>query len=201
MEDYRPNSHRSKEESNNLPVEKKKVQPVVKGKVVKKTNNVRKLTDIFVSEDAKNIKSYVLMDVLVPAVKKAISDIVTNGIDMILYGESGRSKKRSTGDYVSYNRYSSSDSRDRDRDYSGSSRYSYDDIVFENRRDAEEVLDELYKILNKYHIVSVADLYDLVDMSGNYTDYNYGWNNLNGADVIHTRDGYILKLPRIVSIK
>ena len=199
MEDYRPNSHRSKEESNNLPVEKKKVQPVVKGKVVKKTNNVRKLTDIFVSEDAKNIKSYVLMDVLVPAVKKAISDIVTNGIDMILYGESGRSKRRSTGDYVSYNRYSSSDSRD--RDYSGSSRYSYDDIVFENRRDAEEVLDELYKILNKYHIVSVADLYDLVDMSGNYTDYNYGWNNLNGSDVIHTRDGYILKLPRIVSIK
>ena len=199
MEDYRPNSHRSKEESNNLPVEKKKVQPVVKGKVVKKTNNVRKLTDIFVSEDAKNIKSYVLMDVLVPAVKKAISDIVTNGIDMILYGESGRSKRRSTGDYVSYNRYSSSDSRD--RNYSGSSRYSYDDIVFENRRDAEEVLDELYKILNKYHIVSVADLYDLVDMSGNYTDYNYGWNNLNGSDVIHTRDGYILKLPRIVSIK
>lgn len=38
---------------------------------------------MFISEDAGNIKSYVVLDVLVPAIKKAIADIVTGGIDML----------------------------------------------------------------------------------------------------------------------
>lgn len=199
MEDYKPNSHRSKEEVNNPPAEKKEIKPVVKGKVVKKKNNVRKLTDVFVSEDVQNVKSYILMDVLVPAIKKAISDIVTNGIDMMLYGESGRTKKRSSSDYVSYNRYY--DRRDRDERYVTKSRYSYDDIIFESRAEAEEVLDRMSEIIDTYGAVSVADLYDLVDVSGTYTDNNYGWDNLRNAEAVRVRDGYILKLPKIIALK
>lgn len=199
MEDYKPNSHRSKEEVNNPPAEKKEIKPVVKGKVVKKKNNVRKLTDVFVSEDVQNVKSYILMDVLVPAIKKAISDIVTNGIDMMLYGESGRTKKRSSADYVSYNRYY--DRRDRDERYVTKSRYSYDDIIFESRAEAEEVLDRMSEIIDTYGAVSVADLYDLVDVSGTYTDNNYGWDNLRNAEAVRVRDGYILKLPKIIALK
>ena len=199
MEDYKPNSHRSKEEVNNPPAEKKEIKPVVKGKVVKKKNNVRKLTDVFVSEDVQNVKSYILMDVLVPAIKKAISDIVTNGIDMMLYGESGRTKKRSSADYVSYNRYY--DRRDRDERYVTKSRYSYDDIIFESRAEAEEVLDRMSEIIDTYGAVSVADLYDLVDVSGTYTDNNYGWDNLRNAEAVRVRDGYILKLPKIIDLK
>ena len=199
MEDYKPNSHRSKEEVNNPPAEKKEIKPVVKGKVIKKKNNVRKLTDVFVSEDVQNVKSYILMDVLVPAIKKAISDIVTNGIDMMLYGESGRTKKRSSADYVSYNRYY--DRRDRDERYVTKSRYSYDDIIFESRAEAEEVLDRMSEIIDTYGAVSVADLYDLVDVSGTYTDNNYGWDNLRNAEAVRVRDGYILKLPKIIALK
>lgn len=199
MEDYKPNSHRSKEEVNNPPAEKKEIKPVVKGKVVKKKNNVRKLTDVFVSEDVQNVKSYILMDVLVPAIKKAISDIVTNGIDMMLYGESGRTKKRSSADYVSYNRYY--DRRDRDERYVTKSRYSYDDIIFESRAEAEEVLDRMSEIIDTYGAVSVADLYDLVDVSGTYTDNNYGWDNVHNAEAVRVRDGYILKLPKIIALK
>ena len=199
MEDYKPNSHRSIEEVNNPPAEKKEIKPVVKGKVVKKKNNVRKLTDVFVSEDVQNVKSYILMDVLVPAIKKAISDIVTNGIDMMLYGESGRTKKRSSADYVSYNRYY--DRRDRDERYVTKSRYSYDDIIFESRAEAEEVLDRMSEIIDTYGAVSVADLYDLVDVSGTYTDNNYGWDNVHNAEAVRVRDGYILKLPKIIALK
>ena len=67
MEDYKANSHRSKEE-NNLPSERKKVEPVVKGIVKKKKNNARALANTFISEDMQKVKSYVLMDVLIPAV-------------------------------------------------------------------------------------------------------------------------------------
>ena len=45
-------------------------------------------------------------------------------------------------------------------------------------------------------MVSVADLYDLVGISGNYTDNKYGWTNLRNSDVQRVRDGYLLKLPK-----
>ena len=196
MEDYKANSHRSKEEQK-LP--EKKVQPVVKGKVTKKKNNVRKLTDTFVSEDIQNVKSYVLMDVLVPAVKKAISDIVTNGIDMLLYGETGRTKK-SNASTVSYRSYY--DNR-RDDGYSSSrtrTGYSYDDVILETRGEAEDVLTRMDELIDTYGSVSVADMYDLVGMSCNYTDNKYGWTNLRNAEPVRVRDGYLLKMPKATPI-
>ena len=75
MEEYTPNSHKFKAEI----AEKKKVEKVVKGKVgTRKKSGVRKLTDIFVSEDAANVTSYILMDVLIHSGRQAISDSVTN---------------------------------------------------------------------------------------------------------------------------
>lgn len=196
MEDYKANSHRSKEEQK-LP--EKKVQPVVKGKVTKKKNNVRKLTDTFVSEDIQNVKSYVLMDVLVPAVKKAISDIVTNGIDMLLYGETGRTKK-SNASTVSYRSYY--DNRRDDRYSSSRTRtgYSYDDVILETRGEAEDVLTRMDELIDTYGSVSVADMYDLVGMSCNYTDNKYGWTNLRNAEPVRVRDGYLLKMPKATPI-
>lgn len=196
MEDYKANSHRSKEEQK-LP--EKNVQPVVKGKVTKKKNNVRKLIDTFVSEDIQNVKSYVLMDVLVPAVKKAISDIVTNGIDMLLYSETGRTKK-SNASTVSYRSYY--DNRRDDRYSSSRTRtgYSYDDVILETRGEAEDVLTRMDELIDTYGSVSVADMYDLVGMSCNYTDNKYGWTNLRNAEPVRVRDGYLLKMPKATPI-
>ena len=197
MEDYKANSHRSKEEQK-LP--EKKIEPVVKGKVTKKKNNVRKLTDTFVSEDIQNVKSYVLMDVLVPAIKKAISDIVTNGVDMILYGESGRSTRKTNASTVSYRNYY--DNRRDDRYSSSRTRtgYSYDDVVLETRSEAEDVLTRMDELIDTYGVVSVADMYDLVGISCNYTDNKYGWTNLRNAEPVRVRDGYMLKLPKALPI-
>ena len=198
MEDYKPNSHRSKEDRSNS-VEKKEISKVVTGKVVKKKNVGRKLTDMFISEEVNNIKSYVIMDVLVPAVKKAISDIVTNGIDMMLYGETGRTKKTSSGS-ISYRDYYDSN-RNRDNRYTASrTRYSYDDIVLDSRTEAEEVLVRMQEIIDTYQVVSVADLYDLVGIRGSFTDNKYGWTNIRNASVEHVRDGYMLKLPKALAI-
>lgn len=198
MEDYRSNSHKSK--MNNDSIEKKEITKVVNGKVrVKKKTGISKFADTFISEDAQNIKSYVLQDVLIPAIKKAISDIVGNGIDMILYGETGHSKKRSNSSQISYTKYYS-DKRDDRRDSRARVGYSYDEIILDSRGEAEEVLDCMFGILDTYQFVSVADLYDLVGISCNYTDNKYGWTNLNGAEAVRVRDGYILKLPKAYPI-
>lgn len=191
MEDYKPNSHRSKAEAKAAPA-KKKVEKVVSGRVKKKKKNT--LADVFISEDAANVKSYVFMDVLVPAIKKAVTDIVTDGVHMIMYGNTGR--KGSSGSrttYVSYRDYSSRDRRDDSR---RSRMYHYDEIIFESRGDADYVLDQMFEILESYDIVSVADLYDLAGESCEHTANRYGWTNLRNAEVVRVRDGYVIKLPK-----
>ena len=177
----------------------KKVQKVISGNVkTKKKTEIHKFRDVFISEDAANVKTYILMDVLVPAVKKAIKDIVTDGIEMILYGESGRSSKRSDAGKISYRSYY--DRRDDDRRSSSASRgrnsYSYDDIIFDSRGEAEEVLSRMDELIDTYGNVSVADLYDLVGITGNFTDNKYGWINIRNAEPVRVRDGYMLRLPR-----
>ena len=198
MEEFKPNSHKSKELT---PVPEKKVEKIVKGTVKsKKKNGIDRLKDNFISEDAANIKTYVVMDVLIPAVKKAICDIVKNGVDMILYGESGRSSRRPS-EYVSYDRryLDRGDPRfyNADRARIG---YSYDDIILETRGEAEDVLARMDELIEIYGMVSVADLYDLVGITGNYTDNKYGWTNIRNAEPVHVRDGYMLRLPKVTSL-
>lgn len=200
MEEYKPNSHRSKEEA--ATPKEKKVEKVVHGAVkTRKKSGLEKAKGLFISDDAANLKSYVLMDVLIPAFKKAISDIVTNGIEMILYGETGRSRKNSPAGSVSYRNFY--DRRDSDRRQLNSpvrTGYSVDDVVLETRGEAEDVLARMDELIEMYGVVSVADLYDLIGVTGNYTDNKYGWTNIRNAEPIRVRDGYLLKLPKPLPI-
>lgn len=196
----KPNSNLSKTQTQNKEREKRVEKPVVTGKVVKKKKSaLSKFTDEFISEDAKNVKSYVIGEVLIPAIKKAISDIVTDGIDMILYGESRRGNKRSTADRVSYRNFYERDTRSL-RETRTISGYSYDDITLESRAEAQDVLDRMDELMDAYGLVRVADLYDLVGITGNYTDNKYGWTNIRNAEIVRVRDGYMIKMPRAVPI-
>lgn len=202
VDDYKPNSNRFKEEQKaQVPAEKKKVEKVISGTVkTRKKSGIDKVRDVFISDDAQNIKSYVVMDVLVPAIKKAISDIVTDGIAMLLYGDTNRGR-RSSSNYVSYDRISSRNGRDDRRDnYRTRSGYDFDDVVLETRGEAEEVLDRMDELIKTYGVVSVADMYDLIGKSCNYTDNKYGWTNIRNAEPVRVRDGYLLKLPKALPI-
>ena len=195
MEEYKSNSHKSKEENS-----EKKVEKIVTGSVrSKKKNELNKLADVFIAEDISNVKSYILQDIIIPAIKTAISDVVTNGIEMILYGETGKTKK-STSSRVSYRDYYSSN--DRKSSYSSASRrsYSYDDIILDNRAEAEEVLVRMDELIEAYGVASVGDLYDLVGLTGDYTDNKYGWTNLRSAQAVRVRDGYLLKMPKALPL-
>ena len=203
MEEYKSNSYKSKEDSRR-PSDKKVEKVVLGGVKTRKKSEFQKLTNIFISEDVNNVKSYILLDVLVPAVKKAISDIVTNGIDMILYGESGHSKKRSSSSKISYTRfYEEPNSRKDINRRASRSDFDYDDIIFDDRGDAELVPQTMEDMLDRYGVVSVGDLYDLAEISTqNYLVYKYGWNDLRGASVVRdTRGkGFFLKLPKAVPL-
>lgn len=185
----------------------KRVQKVAKGPVKTKTNEVRKLADIFISEDIANVKNYIFMDVLVPAIKKAIYDIVTNGIDMFLYGGTGKGKTSSNAPKVSYRNYYDQKNNN-NSGYRGSENtkshngFDYEDIVFSNRGDAELVKQQMRDVISRYGVVTIADMYEMADpnLTAPYTSHKYGWMDVSSAEAVRVRDGYILKLPRAVPI-
>ena len=194
IETYQSNSYKSKE-TNDRTDDKKKLEKVVVGQVkTKKKTGLGKFLGGFVADETHDIKTYLFKDVVVPTIKKTITDVV----DMILYG--GTKRSRSTGPKVSYRSFYD-DPRDSRTEPRGLQAYSYEEVILETRGDAEEVLDQLNSLIDTYHIASVADLYDLVGLTGNYTDNRYGWTNLANADVVRTRNGYQLKLPRALPIK
>lgn len=202
---YTPNSHKYKEEQKQkqtAPADKQ-IQKVVKNPAKIKTNEARKLADIFISEDIANVKNYIFMDVIVPAVKKAIYDVVTNGIDMFLYGGTGKGKTSSTTSKVSYrNYYERKDGGGYRGSESNSSRNAldYEDIVFDNRGEAEAAKQQMQDLIGRYGIVTVGDLYEMANQTAPYTAQKYGWMDVSGAETVRVRDGYKLRLPRAVPI-
>ena len=202
MDEYKPNSHKSKEDYKASANEEKKIEKVIKGNAKpRKKSEISKFADVFISEDIGNVKSYALNDVLIPAIKKAVTDIVKNGIDMIVYGGTGKGQGSSTPK-VSYRKYY--DDRD-DRRYSQDkpsirNRFDYDDILFESRGDAEAVLMQMQEVVETYGLVTVSDMYDMAYLTAPYTSNRYGWTNVRVADIVRVRDGYVIKLPRAMPI-
>lgn len=201
-DNFKPNSYKSKE----IEVEDtKKIEKVVEGKVTtKKKSFISKVKDTFVSEDVGSVGDYILLDIIVPAVKDNLLDIVSRGVEMLLFGGAPQTRSRGsrTGSkvYTSYDTYYRPERR-REAERRSESRYrasrrDISDIVLDSRGEAETVLDHMADLCETYGQVTVADLYDLVGISGNYTDNGYGWTDLRDAGVRRTRDGYILALSR-----
>ena len=78
--------------------------------------------------------------------------------------------------------------------------FDYDDIIFEKRGEAEDVLSRMDELISTYHMASVADLFEFAGLTGPYTGNRYGWTDIRSASVVRTKDGYMLKLPRALPL-
>lgn len=187
---------------------KEGVENVVSGKVVQRKKPLgRKLKEFFVTgDDARSVFGYVAADILAPAAKDMILDAISEGAERMIFGETRSRSRRSSSRRIDYSGYSRvSGIRPRGRDYRDVERptlsrqarqsHNFDEIVLENRAEAETVLERMYGILERYETVTVGDLYELVGISGNYTDEKWGWDSLRGSGVVRVREGYLLELP------
>lgn len=206
--DFPSNSHISKTPEEG-PSSEKNIQRVVTGEVKRRKKPLsRKFKEVLVGEDVRSVWDYILFDVIVPAAKDMISDAITQGFERIIFGESRpnsrrRSPRPGTG-YVSYNQYSSSTNRYRDDPRNRSSRRpnskTVDDIILPTRNDAEDVLDQMFNLLQQYEQVTVSDLYELIGVQATFTDERWGWTDLRGASARRISSGYLLDLPRPESL-
>ena len=80
--------------------------------------------------------------------------------------------------------------------------YKYDDPVFDTRGEAEQCLDALKDVIEKYGCTTIADLYDIAGLETDmcYTMNKYGWTNLNHSKIHRTRHGYVIDLPKAMWI-
>ena len=188
---------------------KKEIKSVVSGVVkTKKKGFLEKAVASFIADDVSNIKEYIVKDVIIPTIQKTIVDLVNDttammfGVKPSRGGSSSSDRFRGATNYVSY-----SDNGRSQNSRSSRNEGAYtigDDLFFDSKIDAENVLQAMFDIVETYDTVSVAELYECAGSnSRNYTDTRYGWSikELTGADVIRTRDGYSIKLPKAICIK
>lgn len=201
--DYPSNAHKRQEKT-----ETKKVEKVVQGKVTRQKKTFgSKLWDTFVGYSIPNVANYILYDVIIPAAKSTIYDAVKGGFEMALFGEKQDPRiTRSRGQsHVNYNSISAPSRNERlsdsDRYKNSRARHNFDDIKLETKGEAEEVLSHLADLVFDYRQATVYDLYDLVGITGEFTDHAYGWTDLRGASATRARSGgYLLSLPRPIRL-
>ena len=203
VENLEPNSHKYKAEKAAAQAqnERKRVSPVVNRDQVVSTKKPlgKRFAETFLAEDMKDVKTWLWKDVIVPGIANAILD----GLSMMFFGETtsrDRKRRRDRDDRTNYSSYyrGSSDRRDRDSRRRRDDRYDSDDrvdfrnIVLRERADAEHVIEELRSRIRKNDSASVADLLDLIDVPGRYTDNNWGWDDERDIGIRRVSNGYLI---------
>lgn len=182
---------------------KKKFDKVVKGKVtLKEQNDIQKIANDFLAEDLKTVKDRIIADYLIPMLKNGLCSIFNSAINIALWGDdrSRSSSANSSRQRNSYDRYYQ-DGQNNRPGTPGRPARTLQNLDFEVRCDAEDTLNEMYDALRQYKQVSVGDLWDMMGVSNESTDYNYGWYNLEGSYVKGIPGGYRLVLPRPIPLR
>jgi len=205
--EFPPNSEVSKQEAETEP--KKDIEPITSDAIRRKKPLRKKFSEVFIAGSAKTAIGYALWEVLLPAAKETVVEVITQGVEKLFFGESHRRRGGSTtppsGPYghINYQGISSRSrlsSAQRVLSRQARAKHDFDEIVLEDRAQAEAVIDGLYEVISRYASATVADLYQLVGLSASHVDHKWGWTDIRGAGVSRTRDGYVLDLPEPIPL-
>ena len=196
-----------------------KLEKIVEGTVTpQKKTWTKRVLGMIIAEDARNLGPYILNDVLVPALKDMMFDMVQSAASKTFGVDIRRPTATSPTRFVSGQPSSNRQFVTPHTNYNAASRpaatrppsgispvaaagFSFEDLAFEDRGQAERVLDRMQELVSEYEVVSVSELYDLVGISADFIHQKWGWFDLRGTQVTRSRSGgYILALPPIQSL-
>ncbi|ASR83343.1 hypothetical protein SEA_MEDIUMFRY_47 [Arthrobacter phage MediumFry] len=187
--------------------ERQTAEKVISGVVIERKPGLgSKIRETFMGVSARETAEHVVMDVLVPQFRHMVADAGMQMVERLILGENrarpSSSSSSSAGrvrGYTAYNRYSESKGSESEAHNFRSNRVR--EVIVETRGDAQMVLDKLFEHIDRYNAVSVAYYYELVGITGTFTDHQWGWTNLNASGVSSVREGYRIELPAPISIK
>lgn len=186
--------------------QREKIEAVAKG-TLKKPGITRKFMDTFFAEDVVDVKEYILDNVIIPNIKRVLSQ----SFNTLLFGKGAGGRDRGEyRDYVSYRNYFDDDRPSRRSAPSSKGRriYHWDDITFVDdeygtgREKAEKVLDKMYEDLQQYGLTTVQWLYEYSGNTAPWTAHNYGWTSIKSADIVNIGGGeWAIKMPKPMPIE
>lgn len=194
--------------------EKKKLTKLIDKKPKKLKRNLvsRLITGIVGPEGLPGVGSYVNDEIIKPALRNLIFDAINSTARMMLFKDGGGPPSSSGHSHpsrrapnhrpsVNYsNRYVPPTYEPQERKATPrSSRHGVEEYVIEERFDAAHVLTALTEHADMYDVVSIADYYDLINVSTEYTDDTYGWtiDSITQASIMPVRGGYVIKFPPV----
>lgn len=206
-----PNSHAYKAEKAKREADaknKEKLRPVIRQDQIVSTKKPlsKKFAETFMTEDAKDVKTWLIMDVLIPGLKNTILDVLL----MMFFGETDSRSRESSRDRGRTNyraKYRSSSDREnrrrRDDRYDSDDRVDFRNIVLRSRDDGEELVDEMKKRIEDTGSVSISELLDMIDAaaSSRYTDCNWGWDDPRDVGLRRISSGWLIDVaePRYLN--
>lgn len=211
--EFGPNSYSTKKP----PVEKgdpkdKVVERVTTSEVVTKKKPLgRKIVESFAGEDVHSVGRYVVTEIMLPYTKTLITDVVSQGIERLLFGDKAPRRSGSIGGRVDYSGISTNRTivgsnsirpTSNIREVSSRARATHDfsEVIVRDRAEAELVLDRLVDLVEKYDAATVSDLYSLVGAVGSFVDDKWGWTDLRDARIRRVSGGFLVDLPRTVQL-
>lgn len=181
---------------------------IVDKPVAAKSSTWVRFKNAFIASTPKEVKRYIVKEIIVPGIIDITSGAAHGAIDMFLYGESrssARPGKRSGGRGIfrvgetSYEEYY--EKKNKQPTVKSASGYFLDDMIFKYQETANDVLDKLYDLMNTNGVVSVYEYLDACEISADSTDWNYGWKTMEGSVLQRDRDGWRLHMPKPIRIK
>ena len=166
-----------------------------------KKSLMKRIADAFIAVDAKDIRTYLIFDVLIPGLKRGAEDI----LHMALYNDkkSDRITRSRGGSSVRRLEYSSiRPARDNDETMLNRNTLAGNtDLVFPTRDKAEEALDMVDQRIQATGFATLKYYYTITRQPTEWPQEKWGWRSMYGATIVQCRSGgYVLKMPRLEEI-
>lgn len=193
-------------DSNYKPKNSKEKKVISKGTVKEKSFWTR-VRDSFISDEVHDVKSYLVFDIAIPAVKRTLRSLLVNTVDMTLFGkpmgDERKSEQRGGSTYIAYDRaydraYGSSPAPKQKNNNLTVGIRELDRVIFNNKEDAVDVLSFLYDNIEQYGVASVADFLGAANVEITPIAHKWGWTDLRGASVEEYPDGsgFYIRFPK-----
>lgn len=203
------NSNKAREKTD---ISKSSAKPLEKGKARMRSKSLAmKFAEMFFEGSIHEAVDYMINDVAKPQIKNAI----LKGIEIIFFGGTNSSlPSRGVNSPTPYNSYwVAKDGSRRPANSSGGTgsrnsnnntelnrlRKAYDPklIVVEDRGEAQRILSDLRNDCNDFGQVGVDRLFELVNITSDWTSTKYGWvrGDLDDAKVRPCGNGWWFDLP------
>lgn len=206
---YPTNSNRARvEKIAEVKSERPILKPLTESTGVKRKKPLgSRLAETFIGEEPQSVAAYIGTEVIMPAIKNTVVDMVSQGIERLIFGDvKGRirpgSSSPSNRSFTNYNGISKQQTTSgRTMNARERATHDFDDIVLPTRPEVETVINALADMIDNFETATVADLYSAVNITPAFTDNKWGWDTMQGAKAIAVRGGgYMFDLPKPIPL-